>query len=103
MPKANREAMLRARRAMKRACVSLILAGLACGMTACSSASTREEKAVAVIDGQADLLRKLVEERSDPKVADKVNADPDLKRAEEHLDLVIEMLEQSGQSVRGAL
>jgi len=70
---------------------------------ACSSTCHRHESAGRVLDEQSVMLSKLKVERADPHIATKVQADPDLKASEEHLNLVIEMLLRSSSAVKAAL
>ena len=97
------KAMQRARRAMMQACRAGCLLASISVVTGCSSVSHRDEVAVEVLNTQTEVLDKLAIERADPKVARKVNADPDLKAAEDHLQLVIEMMKRSNQSVKNSL
>jgi len=96
------KAIHRARRAMMGAYLaSAFIVFIGCG-AGCSSMSLRDQAAVDVLNTQTEVLDKLAIERADPRVARKVNADPDLKRAEEHLQLVIEMMKRSNESVKNS-
>ena len=97
------EAMHPGRRPWVRAVLFLAAAAALPALAACSSTCHRVEVAGRVLDEQSVMLDKLKVERADPRVATKVQADPDLKASEEHLNMVIEMLMHSSSAVKAAL
>jgi hypothetical protein len=97
------EALHPGRRPRMRAILCFAAAAALPALTACSSTCHRQESVGRVLDEQSVMLSKLKTERSDPHVATKVQADPDLKASEEHLNLVIEMLLRSSGAVKAAL
>ncbi len=72
-------------------------------LAACSSVCQKTESADRVLDEQSAVLTKLKVERADPRVAAKLQADPDLSASEEHLSQVIERLIRSNSALRSAL
>ncbi len=103
MIRSERLAMHRGRRPMMRAVLILVTAVALPALAACSSTCRRHEIAGRVLDEQNALLESVLKERADGRVATKVQADPDLKSAEEHLKMAIEMLKRSNGAVRTAL
>ena len=97
------EAMHPGRRPWMRAVLTFAAAAALPALAACSSTCHRHESAGRVLDEQSVMLSKLKVERADPHVAAKVQADPDLKASEEHLNMVIEMLTRSNSAVKAAL
>ena len=97
------EAMHPGRRPWMRAVFTFAAAAALLALAACSSTCHRHESAGRVLDEQSAMLSKLKVERADPHVATKVQADPDLKASEEHLNMVIEMLTRSNSAVKAAL
>jgi hypothetical protein len=69
----------------------------------CSSMCRRHESASRVLESQNAMLEKVKLERSDARVSSKVKADPDLKEAEEHLNMAIELLMNSNEAVKASL
>ena len=97
------KAMHPGRRPWVRAVLSLAAAAALPALAACSSTCHRVDLASRVLDEQSVMLGKLKVERADTRVSTKVQADPDLKAAEEHLNMVIEMLTRSSGAVKAAL
>ena len=97
------EAMHPGRRPWVRAVLSLAAAAALPSLVACSSTCHRHETAGRVLDEQSVMLGKLKVERADTRVSTKVQADPDLKAAEEHLNMVIDMVTRSSSAVKSAL
>jgi len=96
------QAMHLGRRPKVRAVLAIVAAAALPALAACSSTCHRHESAAHVLDKQNVMLSKLKVERADPRVAKKVEADPDLKASETHLNLVIEMLMRSNSAVKTA-
>lgn len=96
------ESMHPGRRPWVRAVLSLAVAAALPSLVACSSTCHRHESAGRVLDEQGVMLGKLKVERADTRVSTKVQADPDLKAAEEHLNMVIDMVTRSNSAVKAA-
>lgn len=103
MIQSERLAMHRGRRPMMRAVLALVTLAALPALAACSSTCRRHELAGRIIDEQNAMLESVLKERADGRVATKVQADPDLKAAEEHLNMAIEMLKSSNSAVKTAL
>lgn len=91
------------RRPMMRAVLTLFMVAALPALAACSSTCRRHEMAGRVLDEQNAMLESVLKERADGRVATKVQADSDLKAAEEHLNMAIEMLKRSNGAVKTAL
>lgn len=103
MIRSERLAMHRGRRPMMRALLALVTAAALPALAACSSTCRRHEIAAHVLDEQNAMLESVLKERADGRVATKVQADSDLRAAEEHLNKAIEMLKHSNGAVKTAL
>lgn len=103
MIQSERLAMHRCRRPMMRAVLTLLAVAALPALAACSSTCRRHEMAGHVLDEQNAMLESVLKERADGRVATKVQADSDLKAAEEHLNMAIEMLKRSNGAVKTAL
>jgi hypothetical protein len=99
----ERLAMHRGRRPMTRSVFVLLTLAALPALAACSSTCRRHELAGRVLDEQNAMLERVLKERADGRVATKVQADSDLKAAEEHLNMAIEMLRRSNGAVKTAL
>lgn len=86
-----------------RAMLALVTLAALPALAACSSTCRRHEMAEHVLDQQNAMLESVLKERADGRVATKVKADPDLKAAEEHLNMAIEMLKRSNGAMKTAL
>ena len=88
---------------VRRACSSSVLSVvLALPLAACSSMCHRVVATGRVLDDENALLLKLRVERADPRVSTKLQADPDLKSAEEHLQTVIDAITRSNAVIKAA-
>lgn len=72
-------------------------------LSSCSSALKRREATVRVLDQQSELLRKVRREREGAPLVTKVQADPVLHKAENHLIHAIQALLDSNRAVKAAL
>ena len=97
------KAMQPGRRPWVRAVFSFAATAALPVFAACSSTCLKHETVARVLDEQGVMLDKLKVERADTRVSTKVQADPDLKAAEEHLNMVIDMMMRSSGAVKAAL